>query len=56
MIRKLSSEELIDELAEALRDSDGELLAQVANQVLVPQVTYIGDSLFMQEVSEDEEE
>lgn len=56
MTRKLNSDELINELVETLRDSDGELLAQIANQVLVPRVTYIGDSLFVQEVPEDKED
>jgi hypothetical protein len=52
MKRKLTSDELINEIAEVLRQGDGEFITEIANRVLVPKITYDGDSLFTQEVEE----
>jgi hypothetical protein len=49
MKRTLTSDELINEMAEVLREGDGDFLAEIANKVLVPHVTYQGDSIFVQE-------
>ena len=47
--RTLTSDELISEIADVLREGDGEFIENIANQVLVPEVTYLEDSLFEQE-------
>lgn len=48
----MTSEEIINEIAEVLRNGDGEFIASIANQVLVPTITYDGDSLFTQEIED----
>jgi len=48
--RKLSSDEVINQIAEVLREGDGEFIEDIANRVLVPEVTYKGDSIFEQEI------
>ncbi len=48
--RTLTSDEVIDEIAETLRQGDGEFIETIANQVLVPEVIYAGDSIFTQEI------
>ena len=50
MTRTLTSDQLINEIAEVLRQGDGAFIAEIANKVLVPQVSYDGDSTFTQEV------
>jgi hypothetical protein len=45
-----TSDEIINEIAEVLRQGDGEFIERIANQVLVPNVTYLEDSLFEHEV------
>jgi hypothetical protein len=50
MKRTLTTDELIDEIADVLRQGDGEFIAEIANKVLVPEVTYLEDSIFEQEV------
>jgi len=50
MKRTLTADELINEIAETLREGDGEFLADIANRVLVPEITYLEDSLFEQNV------
>jgi hypothetical protein len=50
MTRTLTSDELIHEISEVLAQGDGDFVAEIANKVLVPTVTYDGDSLFTQEV------
>lgn len=52
MKRILTADEVINEIAEVLSQGDGEFIAKIANQVLVPEVTYVEDSLFEQEVKE----
>ena len=49
MKRTLDSDELINEIAEVLREGDGDFIERIANMVLVPEVTYIGDSMFEHE-------
>jgi hypothetical protein len=49
MKRTLTSDEIINEIAETLREGDGEFIESIANQVLVPTVTYAGDSMFEQD-------
>jgi hypothetical protein len=48
----MTSDEVVHEIAETLRESDGELIESIANQVLVPEVSYIADSLFEQDVED----
>lgn len=50
MKRTLTCDEVINEIAEVLRQGDGEFIERIANMVLVPDVKYDGDSLFTQEV------
>ena len=47
--RTLTSDELIQEIAEILAMGDGEFIADIANRVIVPGVKYVGDSMFEQE-------
>lgn len=49
MVRTLDSDELINEIAEVLREGDGDFIEKIANMVLVPGITYVGDSMFEQE-------
>ncbi len=51
--RTVTSDELIQEIAETLRLGDGEFIANIANQVLVPTITYDGDSFFSQTIVDD---
>lgn len=48
----MTSDEVIDEIAEVLRQGDGEFIEEIANKVLVPKITYIEDSMFTQEIEE----
>ena len=50
MTRTLTADEVIEEITEILNEGDGKFIAEIANQVLVPRVTYIGDSMFVQEI------
>jgi len=52
MKRVLTSDEIIQEISEVLSQGDGEFIANIANQVLVPKVTYNGDSMFTQETDD----
>ncbi|MHA2403851.1 MAG: hypothetical protein ACXADH_12725 [Candidatus Kariarchaeaceae archaeon] len=52
MPRTMTADEVVNEIAEVLREGDGEFIEQIANQVLVPNVIYLEDSLFKQEVDE----
>ena len=54
MKRQLTSDEVINEIAEVLREGDGEFIAKIANMVLVPEVTYLEDSMFEQEIDNGE--
>jgi len=45
-MRILTSDELINEISEVLREGDGEFIESIANQVLVGEVTYQEDSIF----------
>jgi len=55
MKRQMTSDEVINEIAEVLRQGDGEFIAGIANQVLVPEVTYLEDSIFEHTVEELED-
>ena len=50
MKRTLSADDVVNEIAEVLREGDGDFIQEIANKVLVPEVTYVGDSIFEQEV------
>ena len=54
MKRLLSADDVINEIAEVLREGDGEFIESIANQVLVPEVTYLEDSLFEQNTGDDQ--
>ena len=53
MKRTLTADEIIHEISEVLAQGDGEFIAEIANRVLVPGVTYDGDSLFTQDDGQD---
>jgi hypothetical protein len=46
MKRSLTTDELIAEMVEILRQGDGEFIARIANQVLSEDVSYVEDSVF----------
>ena len=52
MSRTLTSDELINKIAEVLRQGDGEFITTIANRVLVQKITYDGDSMFTQEIED----
>ena len=52
MERTLTSDEIIQEIGEVLSQGDGEFIERIANQVLVPEVTYVGDSMFKHTVED----
>jgi hypothetical protein len=45
-IKKLTADEVIQQIAEILPENDGEFIEDIANRVLGRKVKYIGDSLF----------
>ena len=47
--RTLTADEVIQEIAESLAESDGKFIEFIASQVLHPVPTYQGDSIFEQE-------
>ncbi len=47
-----SSDEVINMIAEVLRQSDGEFIQDIANKVLTERVTYTDDSIFIVESPE----
>ena len=49
MKRDLTVDEVIQEITEELRNCDGETIEKIANQVCVPQYTYLEDSMFEHE-------
>ena len=51
-----TSEEIVNEIAEVLHEGDGDFIENIANQVLVPKVRYIEDSLFEHDIEVDEDE
>jgi len=53
MKRLLSADELVSEIAETLREGSGEFIEGIANQVLVPEITYLEDSLFEQVIDDE---
>jgi hypothetical protein len=55
MKRRLTADELIQEMGECLAESSGENIALVANTVLTGTVTYIEDSVFEIETVDDDE-
>jgi len=52
MKRTIDSDELINEITEVLRQGSGSFIEDIANRVLVPNVEYMGDSMFEQEIEE----
>ena len=54
MKRTLTSDELIAEIGEALRQEEDDLISEIANLVLVPTVAYEGDSIFTQDTEEEQ--
>ena len=50
--RTLDADQVIAEICEVLRMGDGEFIQDIANQVLVPELKYDGDSLFIQRIQE----
>jgi hypothetical protein len=50
--RTLTGDEIVAEIAEELRQWDGEFIAHIANLVLVPTFYYEGDFKFTQEIDE----
>jgi hypothetical protein len=42
----LTVDDVINEIADVLREADGEYIESVANQILTREVTYTEDSLF----------
>lgn len=54
MKRTISGDELIQEITEVLRQGDGEFIEDIANRVLVTQVTYLEDGFFTQEVEDED--
>lgn len=51
-----TADEVIDLIAETLREADGKFIERIANQVLTNEVEYIGDSFFKVDGDEDDEE
>ena len=49
-IRTLNLEALVSEICETLRNSDCEIVADIANKLLVPDVRYIGANQFTQDI------
>ena len=46
MAKKLTADEVIQQIAEVLPENDGDFIEDIANRVLGRKVKYIGDSLF----------
>jgi len=46
MADTLTADEVIEEIAETLRENSGEFIESIANQVLTNDVKYLEDSLF----------
>jgi hypothetical protein len=44
--KTLSLEEVVERIAESLRHSEGDLVAEVYNEVIGGNLTYMGDSYF----------
>lgn len=53
-MRKLNTGALIGEIAEVLQQGDCEFIEKIANMVLVPKVTYIGNDTYTQDVEDSE--
>jgi hypothetical protein len=51
-----SADEVIQDIAEALAQADGEVIQEIANQVIAGRVEYLEDSLFEVFWDEAEEE
>lgn len=43
-----TADEIINEVAETLKEADGTFIEEIANMVLTHKVTYMGDSFFNQ--------
>lgn len=46
MKRTMTSDELIEEIVQVLREGNGEFIEEIATMVLVPLITYDGDGFF----------
>jgi len=42
----ITGDELIAEIAEVLAQSDSKFIEKIANEVLVPKITYVGDWMY----------
>lgn len=51
-----TADEVIDLIAETLRQADGKFIERIANQVLTNEVEYVGDSYFKVDGDTEEEE
>jgi len=52
-VRRLTADQLLQEIVEVLAGTDGETIAEIANSVFADRpFTYIGDSVFEQKVKE----
>lgn len=52
--RTLTTDEVISEIAEILKQADGEFIAEIANKVFTDPVSYQEDSTFAQEIENDD--
>jgi hypothetical protein len=48
--KTLTADEVINEIADVLRESDGEFITEIANRVLSHKIVYKDDSLFVKEI------
>jgi len=51
-----TADEIIQEIAEVLGQSDGQFIERIANQILTTNVKYVGDSMFETDDDLSEEE
>jgi hypothetical protein len=49
MNETLTADDVINEIAEVLREADGDFIELIANSVLTNKVKYVGDSFFERE-------
>jgi hypothetical protein len=49
MNQTLTADDVINEIAEVLREADGDFIELIANSVLTNKVKYVGDSFFERE-------
>jgi hypothetical protein len=51
--RIISADEVINAIAEVLREADGTFIEEIANKILTDKVAYSEDSLFVQTIEEE---